>query len=135
MLRSILVIVAGFLIIGALSIGTDAALVAAHILPPRGHPVTDLPLLLLVTGYVAVYAILGCYVTAALAPSKPMLHALILGVLGLAFNLANVPAMRALYPAWFVVLSVALVLPYAWIGGRLAETKLTRTRQQEMATS
>jgi len=123
-LRSILAIVAGFVAIGVLSIGTDAVLVAAGVLPPHGQPVGN-HLLLLAQAYVAVYAIFGCWLAAYLAPSHPMRHALILGVLGLAFNLMNAVALWNLYPKWFTILSLALVMPYAWIGGRLRERQLS----------
>lgn len=122
--RSILAIIAGFVVIGALSFGTDAALMAAGVLPPHGQPVST-PLLLLAQGYVAVYAIFGCWLAAYLAPSHPMRHALILGALGLAFNLMNAAALWNLYPKWFTILSLALVMPYAWIGGRLRERQLS----------
>jgi hypothetical protein len=55
-----------------------------------------------------------------------MRHALILGALGLAFNLAMTPATWALRPAWSIVLDLALVMPYAWIGGRLRELQVER---------
>lgn len=128
--RSILAIVVGFLVIGALSVGTDAALGAAGIMPPHGEPVST-PLLLLAQAYVAVYAIFGCWLAAYLAPSHPMRHALILGALGLAFNLVNASAMWSLYPKWYTILSLALVMPYAWIGGWLRE----RQRPPGLATS
>jgi hypothetical protein len=124
--RSVLAIVAGFLFIGALSFGTDAALRAASVYPPAGQPMADIGLLLLATAYVAVYAIVGCWLTACLAPSRPMLHALILGALGLAFNVMNAVAMWNAFPVWFSIASLALVMPYAWIGGRLRELQLGR---------
>jgi hypothetical protein len=36
----------------------------------------------MVLGYRAVLSLIGCYVTARLAPSNPMAHALSLGVIG-----------------------------------------------------
>jgi hypothetical protein len=124
--RSILAIVAGFLVIGLLSLGTDAALVAAGVFPPHGTHIGSLPLLLLATAYVAVYAIFGCWLTAFLAPSHPMRHALILGVLGLAFNVMGTVAAWGQQPAWYAVLNLVLVMPYAWIGGALRERQLGR---------
>lgn len=123
--RSILAVVAGFVVIGVLSVGTNMALHAAGILPPADQPISSVPLLLLMTAYVAAYAIFGCWLAAALAPSHPMRHALILGVLGLAFNLMSTAAVWNLYPRWWIVLSLLLVMPYAWIGGRLRERQLS----------
>ena len=123
--RSILAVVAGFVVIGALSFGTDAALRAAGVLPAATEPISSIPLLLLMMAYIAVFAIFGCWLTAYLAPSHPMRHALILGVLGLAFNLLSTAAVWNLYPKWYIVVSLALVMPYAWIGGRLRERQLS----------
>ena len=116
------------LLIAMLAFGTGAALTAAGVIPPATEPITDTGLLLLEAGYVAVFAIAGCWLAASLAPDRPMRHALILGALGLAFNLAMTPASLELRPAWSILLSLALVMPYAWIGGRLRELQLARGR-------
>jgi len=126
MVRSILAIVAGFVAIAVLSIGTDVVLAAAGVFPPANQPVTDPALLVLTLAYVAVYAIAGCYFTAALAPSRPLLHALILGALGLAFNIATALGMRGQVPDWYLAAGLALTMPYAWIGGKLREIHLAR---------
>jgi len=126
--RSILAIVIGFLVIGALAFGTAMALTAAGVFPPATEPITDVGLLLLEAAFVAVYAIFGCWLAAFLAPSHPMRHALILGVLGLAFNVMGALAMSGQRPTWSVALNLALVMPYAWIGGRLRERQLGRPR-------
>jgi hypothetical protein len=122
--RSILAVAAGFVFIAALSFGTDAALLAAGVLPAPGTPIFDTKILLLVSGYVAVYAIAGCWLTAALAPDRPMRHALIEGALGLAFTILAVTARWNLVPVWYSVVSVVTVMPYAWIGGRLREMQV-----------
>lgn len=124
--RSILAIVAGFLFIGALAFGTGAALQAGGGFPAPGAPVTDMGPVLFETVYVAIYAIAGCWLAAWLAPNLPMRHALILGLLGLAFNLMGAVATWGQRPAWSMVLNLALVMPYAWIGGRLRELQLER---------
>ena len=124
--RSILAIVVGFLVIGALAFGTGAALTAAGVFPPATEPITDIGLLLLETAFVAVYAIFGCWLAAFLAPSHPMRHALILGVLGLAFNVMGAVMNAGLRPTWALALNLALVMPYAWMGGRLREQQLER---------
>jgi len=124
LVRSILAIVTGFLVIGLLAFGTGAALTAAGVFPAATQPVTDIGLLLLETAFVGVYAIFGCWLAAFLAPARPMRHALILGALGLAFNLAMAAGTWELRPTWSIVLNLALVMPYAWIGGRLRERQL-----------
>lgn len=126
MLRSVLAIVAGFVLIGALTFATTAALQAAGVMPPQGQPLADPALLVLSLAYVAVYAIAGCYLAAWLAPSRPMRHALILGVLGLAFNVVTGLGMRGQVPDWYIAAGIVLTMPYAWIGGRLREGQAAR---------
>jgi hypothetical protein len=135
MLRSILAIVAGFVAIAVLSIGTSVALAAAGIFPDTSQPTTDTGLLMLTLAYVAVYAIAGCYLAAVLAPNRPMRHALILGVLGLAFNLISGLSLRGQFPNWYLVAGVLTTMPYAWIGGLLREFQLDRGRAPGLAAS
>jgi hypothetical protein len=125
MLRSVGAIVAGFLLIGVLAMGADAIMVSMF--PDRFGPnkaTSDPVMLAIMTIYVAVFAITGCYVTARLAPSRPMRHALILGFLGLVLNIAMVGALWGTMPAWYNILNLLLVMPYAWIGGRIRERQL-----------
>lgn len=127
MLRSIAAVLFGFLLIGALSIGADVVLRQA--MPTAfdaAGRVEGVAVLLLMMGYVGLFAITGCYLTARFAPRRPMLHALVLGALGLAFNVAGSAALWDTAPAWYHVASLALVMPYAWIGGRLREVELER---------
>ncbi|HEY0153816.1 MAG TPA: hypothetical protein VGB92_17530 [Longimicrobium sp.] len=125
--RSILAIVVGFLFIGALAGGTGAILSSAGFLP-AGESMTDPAPVLLEAAYVAIFAIAGCWLAAYLAPDRPMRHALILGFLGLVFNVIGAVATWGQRPAWAIALNLALVMPYAWIGGRLREQQLERTR-------
>ena len=129
MKRSILAVGAGFVLIAALSFGTDAMLRAAWpgAFDAAGRSV-DLRLLLLTIAYVGVFATAGCYLAAALAPARPMRHALVLGALGLVFTAVGTAAQWDSAPAWYHAVSLALVLPYAWLGGRLREREFTRPR-------
>jgi hypothetical protein len=123
--RSVLAVVTGFVFIGALATGTDALVRAAA---PGAFSATgrtdSVPMLLFTMLYVGVFATAGCYLTARLAPSQPMRHALVLGVLGLVFNVAGTVAMWDTAPAWYHVASLLLVMPYAWLGGRIRERQL-----------
>lgn len=125
MLRSVLAVVAGFLFIGFFAFGADAVVRSAMpgAFSPSGR-VDSVPVLLLVTGYVFVFAVTGCYLTARLAPRNPMMHALVLGVLGLVFNVVGTVAMWETAPVWFHVVSLLLVMPAAWLGGWLRESQL-----------
>jgi hypothetical protein len=53
-----------------------------------------------------------------------MKHALILGALGLAFNVFASTKMWNTAPAWWNIMSLLLVMPLAYIGGRIRENQL-----------
>jgi hypothetical protein len=120
MMRSVWAILAGFILIGILGFGTDAIMRAMSpwAFDANGGT-TNLPILLVMMVYSAVYGVVGCYVAARLAPSNPMKHALILGVIGLFAAGAANWALWGHVPAWFVIINVVAVLPLAWLGGRL----------------
>ena len=123
--RSVGAVVLGFVLIGALSFGTNY--VIGQFVPgffDPGTRITSVPLLLGVMAYVAVFAVFGCYVTARLAPSRPMLHALVLGALGLAFNVMGSIQLWDTAPAWYHIASLLLVMPYAYLGGLIRERQL-----------
>lgn len=133
--RSILAIVVGFVLTGALNVGTNAvfAAVAPDLAPRPGTPTTNTGVLLVISAYVAVYGILGCYVTARLAPSHPMRHALIMGGIALAMSIPITIGAWNDAPAWFNLYNLLAVMPYAWIGGRIREVELARSAYGELA--
>ena len=125
--RSALAIVVGFVLIGALSVGTDLLVMRA--MPgsfDAAGGTTDPRVLALVLAYVGVYATFGCYVAARLAPDRPMRHAIVLGLLGLAMNVAVSVAKWDALPRWYVVIGLATTMLWAWLGGRLRERELAR---------
>jgi hypothetical protein len=75
----------GLLAIFILSLGTDVVLHAVGIYPPWLQSMSG-ALFLVATAYRIVFDVLGCYITARLAPDRPMQHALALGVVGLGFQ-------------------------------------------------
>jgi surface polysaccharide O-acyltransferase-like enzyme len=126
-LRRIGAVLAGLLVIVILSSATDAALHATGVFPPSGQPMSD-ALFLLATAYRIVYAVAGSYITARIAPDRPMQHALALGVVGLAISFAGATATwnagPAFGPKWYPLAVIAIALPCAWVGGRLRERQL-----------
>ena len=125
MARSILAVVVGFLVIGGLVGVTDLAMHSLFVgrYAPNGG-VAD-PLLLIITEfYVFAYATAGCWLCARIAGRRPMFHALVLGVLGLIFNVIGSSMTWQLYPAWYHIVALILVMPAAWLGGRIAERQL-----------
>jgi hypothetical protein len=121
-LKSIGALLAGAFVGVILSIGTDSALRAAGIFTPLGQPMSD-ALLLLATVYRTIYGVLGSYVTARLAPNRPMMHALILGAIGLAVSIAGVVVawnhVAEFGPRWYPLALVVLAMPQSWLGGKL----------------
>ena len=130
--RSILAVFVGIVAGVAVTIGTDVLLRAMHILPELDQRVPD-RLLLLATTYRTVYSVAASYLTARLAPSRPMRHALAGGVIGLVVNLAGTVATWNGGPQyqshWYPVALTVLALPCAWAGGAL------RVRQIESRPS
>lgn len=121
-LQSIGAVVAGAVISILLEVGTDALMHATGIFPKGEGAMSD-ALFALATTYRTIFGALGAYLTARLAPNRPMMHALILGALGTAAAAAGAIAMwnkmPALGPKWYALLLIVLGLPTAWLGGKL----------------
>jgi hypothetical protein len=114
-------VVAGVLVIFALSLGTDQILHMLQVYPPWGQPMYDTGLNALALAYRLVFAVLGGYVTARLAPHSPMRHALVLGVVGVVLSLLGAIAAMSkdLGPDWYPWSLVVTSIPCAWLGGVL----------------
>ena len=131
MSRSIGALLAGFLFVVVLSLGTDMVLHATGVFPPLGQSMSD-ALFLLATAYRTVYGVVGSYITARLAPDRPMQHALAGGIVGLALSIAGAVATwnrgPAFGPHWYPLALVATAMPCAWAGGSL---RLMQMRAQQ----
>jgi hypothetical protein len=129
--RSVLAVLAGMLTVVVLDVGIDSILHATGVYPPWGKPMAE-RLFLLAMAYRIVDGIIGGYVAARLAPSRPMLHAMILGGIGVALSLVGAIATwnkgPEFGPKWYPVALVALALPCARIGGAIRVRQLLRTR-------
>ncbi len=125
--RGIGAVLAGIVAVVILSLGTDIVLHAVGVFPPWGQPVGDKPLLL-ATIYRTVYSVVGSYITARLAPYRPMQHALAGGVVGLVVSIVGAAVTwnkgPAFGPHWYPLALIALAMPCAWAGGKLRETQL-----------
>jgi hypothetical protein len=121
-MKSLWAVVAGVLFIVIVSTLVDIVLHAAGVYPPMDQPLDD-RLALLATSYRIVVSIAGAWLTARLAPYRPMQHALILGVVGTVLGLVGVVATwnRGLGPRWYPVLLAVLAIPQCWLGGKLYE--------------
>ena len=127
--QSVGAIAAGFIVTAALSLGTDQALHVLGVYPPWGKPMFSPALNLLALAYRIAFTVLGCYLTARLAPRRPMRHALILGWIGFALStLGAAVAMSVanLGPNWYPILLALSSLPCAWLGGALYRPASTK---------
>ena len=115
-------VLAGLLAIVALSTATDAVLHAAGVYPPFPQRMAD-GLFLLATAYRVVFGVAGSYVTARLAPDRPLRHALVLGAVGTVLSTAGAVAMWEYGPGWYSLAIIAISFPCAWAGARLHEVR------------
>jgi hypothetical protein len=122
-LRSAGAVLAGLFAIVILSTAADAVLHAAGVYPPFPQRMAD-ELFALATAYRIAFGVAGSWLTARLAPSNPLRHALVLGGIGTVIATAGALAMWEYGPAWYSIVIIAISLPCAWVGGRLRETQL-----------
>jgi hypothetical protein len=119
LVRSAVAILAGLAAVVMLSAGTDAAIRAVGIFPPMDTTT----MLIAATVYRCAYTVAGGYLAARLAPEQPMLHAIILGMIGFAVALFGCIAMWNVGNHWYPVTLVLTALPCTWLGGRLVSAK------------
>jgi hypothetical protein len=127
LLRSTVAVLVAFVAVAALSLGTDQVLHMLEVYPPWGQPMHDPKLNLLALGYRLVYGVLGGYIAARLAPSNPMRHAVILGMVGFVVSAAGAVATipMELGPSWYPIALALTALPTAWLGGVLYRSRET----------
>jgi hypothetical protein len=79
--------------------------------------------LLLATVYRTVYGVAASYIIARLAPDRPMQHALVGVVVGLAVSIVGAAVTwnkgPAFGPHWYPLALVVLAMPQSWAGGKL----------------
>ncbi len=119
--KSAAAVLAGFVSIAVLGFLTDSALQWAGILPVPSEVKFESKHALLALAYHLAYGIFGAFLAARLAPSRPMVHALALGVLGVFISTLGLIAIVVgdLAPAWYGWALIALSLPVTWLGGKL----------------
>lgn len=115
----------------AITIGTDFVLHAIRIFPPWDQRVPD-ALLLLATVYRTVYGLAAAWLTARIAPYRPIHHALVGGAMGFLANIAGTIATwnggPAFQPHWYPLALIVLALPTAYAGGKLRDMQLHERR-------
>ena len=125
--RSIGAVIAGIVTAVALTLVTDLVLHAMGFFPPAGQPTSSGPLVV-ATFYRVVFGVLGSYVSARLAPNRPMWHAMIPGILGFVVSFVGADATwnrgAEFGPHWYPVALIVTALPCAWLGGWFRERQL-----------
>jgi hypothetical protein len=93
------------------------------------NPPLDDALALLATSYRIVIGIGAAWLTARLAPEKPLKHAMILGAVGVVLAIAGVVATwnLGLGPRWYPIALAVLALPQCWVGGKLYERQAAKS--------
>lgn len=123
--KSIWAVFAGvlFIIIGSTLV--DMVFHLAGVFPKPPEPLTD-SLALLASSYRLVIGVAGAYLTAKLAPERPLRHALILGYVGIGLGLIGLLATwnLGLGPRWYPISLVVLAVPQCWLGGWLRERQV-----------
>jgi len=117
-------VLGGLITTVVLSTAADLAMVAAGIFPPAGQPMSE-GMFLLAAAYRLAFTVVGGYVTARLAPSRPMRHAMVLAGIGVLAGLGGLVAFYkiggpAMGPAWYAIQIPLTAIPGVWAGAWLA---------------
>lgn len=119
--RSILALLAGFIVNVMLSLGTDFALQAMGVLPLLGRGTMNDSQSAIAASYRTLFGVFSSYIVARLAPRRPLEHALLGAAIGI--MLATVGAVatwnKSLGPHWYPLSLIVLALPTGWVGARL----------------
>lgn len=122
-LKSIGAVLAGLVAIFVLSGATDFILENTGIMITDPFADNGTGFILLVVLYRQVYVIIGAYITALLAPDKPMKHAMILAAVGFVLGVTGAIVMWHIPPHWYPISLIILGWPSAWLGGWLRSRK------------
>lgn len=118
--RSVWAVISGLLVVIVLSTATDAVMHAAGIFPEG--PNMSNGLYVLATAYRFIFQVFGGYLTARLAPARPMKHVWILAGIGQVLSLLGIIAWSVVGgPLWYPIALVVTALPSVWFGGWLKQ--------------
>ena len=122
-MKSILAVVAGIIFVIAVTTVIDVALHLTHVYPPIPRPLDD-RLAALATSYRVVISIAGTWLTAWLAPDKPVMHAIVLCGIGIILGTVGLVVTwnAGLGPRWYPIALVVLAIPQCWAGVKIYQT-------------
>lgn len=124
-IKSIGAVLAGIISGALMSIVTDLALEKTGIFPSSNSGLFIWWMLLVALIYRGIYTVASGYITAALAPDKPMRHTIILGIIGVIVTILGSIANWDKSAAWYPITLILITLPCTFIGGLIA-TNLKR---------
>lgn len=117
-LQSIKAIAAGFVFVVIFSLITDFVLEATGLMKQPFDLNSD-GFIVFVILYRSLYGTTGSYLTARLAPVKPMKHSMAGGLIGFALSVAGAITMWNKPPHWYPIALVITALPCAWLGAKI----------------
>jgi hypothetical protein len=131
--KSVWAVLAGVLGIILATTFVDIVLHLAGVYPAGGK--LDDGLALVASSYRLVIGIAGGYLTAKLAPDRPLWHALILGWVGVALGTAGVVMTwnMDLGPRWYPISLAVLAVPQCWLGGWLRARQVSQSAAEPQA--
>ena len=123
-MKSIGAVVAGLLVVIVVTTLVDLVLHAAHFFPPMDQRINNVQALM-ATSYRVVISVAGAWLTARLAPDRPLRHAVILGLIGTLLGIVGIVATWNLNlgPRWYPIALAVLAIPQCWAGGKLYADK------------
>lgn len=134
MVRSILAVLAGIAALTAASFAIEALVdpLLLHLfpqaLPTRAAISQNLPSSLFMFAYTALCVVFGAYVTAWIANRAPVRHALIMGLLQLAFTVGAMVSLRDQAPLRNWISAIVFTMPCAWLGGTFRANQKSHPR-------
>lgn len=120
--KSIAAILTGFILVVVVSILTDLIFVNTGIMK-QPFNLNSSYFIIFVIFYRSVYGTIGSFLTARLAPNRPMLHSMIGGLIGFVISIIGAIAMWDTPPHWYAIMLIITALPCAWLGGKLFLSK------------
>ena len=125
-MKSFLAVLAGLAFTVVVAVVLDLVMHATGV---YGTEISDMTTsdYLVALSYRLLSAIGAGWITARLAPSRPMYYAVLLGAIGTAIALVGLifawAMSPALGPVWYSLLLVVSAIPCTWLGGKLAGSR------------
>jgi hypothetical protein len=137
-MRSVFAVIAGLVFTVVITTFVDMLLHAVGFYPPIDQPqALTHGQALVATLYRIPISIVGAWLTARIAPNRPMRHALILGVIGTIVGAIGAVATwnMNLGPHWYGIALAVLAIPQCWAGGKLFELMVVPKTSQDGSTA